>query len=241
LLEKPVQREFITLAPGERVELWADFSAYPVGKEIGLKSLAFSAGGGGMMGGMMGGAGLPNGAPLDILRVRIDRPGQAAQPLPPRLSTPDFYSPEQAESGSRRIELAMQHMIHTLNGRTFVMDEVANDEVVRLGSLETWEFANLGGGMGMMMGDSGEPHPMHIHGVQFQVIKRQVERSYRAEYNTLSAGFVDDGWKDTVLVLPGEQVQVLVKFEDYPGLYLYHCHNLEHEDSGMMRNFRIDA
>jgi FtsP/CotA-like multicopper oxidase with cupredoxin domain len=54
-------------------------------------------------------------------------------------------------------------------------------------------------------------------------------------------GLVDEGWKDTVLLMPGERVKLLMKFEDYPGLCLYHCHNLEHEDSGMMRNFRIDA
>lgn len=45
--------------------------------------------------------------------------------------------------------------------------------------------------------------------------------------------------KDTVLVLPGEEVQVLGTFDAHKGLFLYHCHNLEHEDMGMMRNFRI--
>ena len=46
-------------------------------------------------------------------------------------------------------------------------------------------------------------------------------------------------WKDTVLVLPGETVRVQVTFTRHPGLYLYHCHILEHEDMGMMRNFRV--
>jgi FtsP/CotA-like multicopper oxidase with cupredoxin domain len=41
--------------------------------------------------------------------------------------------------------------------------------------------------------------------------------------------------------LPGETVRVQVTFSDHPGLYLYHCHILEHEDMGMMRNFRIRA
>ena len=47
------------------------------------------------------------------------------------------------------------------------------------------------------------------------------------------------GWRDTVLVLPGETVRVQVTFTRHPGLYLYHCHILEHEDMGMMRNFRV--
>jgi FtsP/CotA-like multicopper oxidase with cupredoxin domain len=52
---------------------------------------------------------------------------------------------------------------------------------------------------------------------------------------------VDDGWKDTVLLMPGEKVQVDVTFKDFTGLFLYHCHNLEHEDMGMMRNFEVRA
>jgi FtsP/CotA-like multicopper oxidase with cupredoxin domain len=52
---------------------------------------------------------------------------------------------------------------------------------------------------------------------------------------------VDEGWKDTALVMPGERVRVLMRFEHYPGLFLYHCHNLEHEDMGMMRNYLIKA
>jgi FtsP/CotA-like multicopper oxidase with cupredoxin domain len=33
----------------------------------------------------------------------------------------------------------------------------------------------------------------------------------------------------------------LMRFEEYPGLFVYHCHNLEHEDGGMMRNYLIRA
>lgn len=47
------------------------------------------------------------------------------------------------------------------------------------------------------------------------------------------------GWKDTVLVMPGERVQLGLRFVDYTGRYLVHCHNLEHENAGMMRNFLI--
>jgi FtsP/CotA-like multicopper oxidase with cupredoxin domain len=40
--------------------------------------------------------------------------------------------------------------------------------------------------------------------------------------------------------MPGEQVKILLRFTDFSGIYLNHCHNLEHEDLGMMRNYRID-
>ena len=51
--------------------------------------------------------------------------------------------------------------------------------------------------------------------------------------------YYHEGWKDTLLVQPGERVQVLMRFGPYKGLYLDHCHNLEHEDGGMMRNYEI--
>lgn len=57
----------------------------------------------------------------------------------------------------------------------------------------------------------------------------------------MKAGLVDERWKDTVLVMPGERVRVLLHFADYTGLFLYHCHMLEHEDSGLMRNYLVKA
>ena len=125
----------------------------------------------------------------------------------------------------------------TINGRTYQHDAVAADEIVRLGTTEVWAFENLGG-MGMM---GAQPHPMHVHGVQFRVLDRSMSSSAAAYWQRLREGFVDDGWKDTVLVLPGERVRVAMRFDAHPGLFLYHCHNLEHEDMGMMRSFRIAA
>jgi hypothetical protein len=66
---------------------------------------------------------------------------------------------------------------------------------------------------------------------QFQVFERN---------GVTHSGYVDEGWKDTVLLMPGERIKILVRFEDYAGLSLYHCHNLEHEDMGMMRNYLIE-
>lgn len=198
-----------------------------------------------MGGGMMGGAGFPNGMPLDIVSLRIAEKGADVIPLPSQLSTIERHAVNDAvnRNNPRSFRLAMQGMVHTINDRLFEMDAVAQDEIVRLGDLEVWEFVNLesGGGMGMEMMNMDMPHPMHIHGVQFQVLERQIARGFESAYQELSGGFVDDGWKDTVLVLPGETVQVLVRFENYTGMYLYHCHNLEHEDAGMMRNYRIEG
>ena len=86
LLETPVQRGYVMLGPGERIELWVDFSRYPVGSETALISLPFDGGmlGGGRMGrGMMGsGAALPNGAGFPIFKVRVNRREEASLALP---------------------------------------------------------------------------------------------------------------------------------------------------------------
>jgi FtsP/CotA-like multicopper oxidase with cupredoxin domain len=83
--------------------------------------------------------------------------------------------------------------------------------------------------MGMAMA-----HPIHLHGPQFRVLSRS-----GAEQNALADGLLDAPATDTVLVLPGETVRTQITFSTHPGLYLYHCHILEHEDMGMMRNFRV--
>jgi FtsP/CotA-like multicopper oxidase with cupredoxin domain len=243
LLEAPVTRKYITLAPGERVELWADFSGR-TGSEMQLVSLPFS--GFSSSGGMMGGSSsLPNGAPFDILKLKVGEKGADVLPLPAHLSTIVRHRVEEAvnKNDPRSFTLAMLGMTHTINGSVFEMDSVARNEIVQLGDLEIWEFANLegGGGGGMSMMNMEMPHPMHIHGVQCQILRREFAQGNESIYQELSDGFVDDGWKDTVLVMPGEKVQVLVRFENYAGTFLYHCHNLEHEDAGMMRNYKIES
>ena len=236
LLEKPVWRHYLMLAPGERIELWADFSQYPVGTETALVSLPFDSGipGGGRMGrGMMGsGSVLPNGAGFPLFKVKVNRQDKTTLALPSRLSTIKTYRAADAVNvgNPRRFHLVMRHMAWTINGRVFRMEEVANNEKVRLNTHEIWEFINEGGGMGMM-GMMNMPHPIHLHGMQFQVLYRR---------GVMHTGYVDKGWKDTVLLMPGERIRLLVRFEDYPGLFLYHCHNLEHEDMGMMRNYLIE-
>jgi FtsP/CotA-like multicopper oxidase with cupredoxin domain len=237
LLETPAQRGYVMLGPAERIELWVDFGRYPVGSETALISLPFEGGmlGGGRMGrGMMGsGAALPNGAGFPIFKVRVNRREEASLELPKRLSTIKRYRAEDAVNADhpKRFNLVMSHMNWTINGRMFRMEQVDNDEKVHMNSLEIWEFINEGGGMGMM-GGMNMPHPMHLHGKQFQVLERQ---------GVLHDGYVDEGWKDTVLLMPGERIRILVRFGDYPGLFLYHCHNLEHEDMGMMRNYLIEG
>lgn len=229
LLEKPVQRRYTFLAPGERMELWADFSDNPVGYETGLISLPFDGGGTGR-GRMMGtDAVLPLGAGFSVFKVKVSREVNRSIELTQNLSevTPVDLLNTAGLGRPREFYLTMRHMQWSINGRTFQMEDVAEDEIVQLGSKEIWEFNNTGGGMMRMM---NMPHPIHLHGKQFRVMGRGGVRH---------DGYVDEGWKDTVLLMPGESIRILTEFSEYSGLFLYHCHNLEHEDMGMMRNYFV--
>ncbi len=264
LLEVPTERPYVTLSPGERIELWVDFGEWPVGAQLLLKSLSFRGVemGGMMMGGMAmpESTTLPQGEEYSVLKVNVVQESTETSLLPERLSTIERYSLEDAvNSGTpRTFAIAMLNEGWTLNGRSFEMEAVADDEIVRANTLEVWEFVNVVnsdgmGGMGNMPGHnmgnmSGSnattedqmAHPMHIHGVQFQILDRIIDDAFRDGWETVSAGYVDVGWKDTVLLMPGERVRLLMRFSGDTGLYVFHCHNLEHEDLGLMRNYRIE-
>lgn len=243
LLAAPVSKPYVTLAPAERVELWVDLSNRRPGEVLVLNSLPFAAGGGGpMMGGMMRGrmgGGMPNGAGFQVLSVRVGDGARKDSRLPERLaSIPPVRLHEAINRNQpRTIEISAGHMVWGLNGRVFEMNGVAADEIVRLGSTETWEIIN-DASMGMM---GGMPHPVHVHGVQFRVVGRRIRSGLVDAWKSVRDGYVDEGWKDTVLIMPGERVQIMMRFDGHPGTFLYHCHNLEHEDMGMMRNFMIRA
>ncbi len=230
LIDKPSQKPCVVLAPGERVELWVDFSHYPVGTQLTLRSLRID----GLQVGFGGGTAPRNGDPIDVMRISVDRQENESLALPSQLTPITRYKLEDAVNAysPRAFAITFDGMF-LLNGAPFDMNYVAPNENVTNDTLECWEFANESGTI--LTG-----HPMHLHGQQFQVIKRSVLPQFRAARDTVRAGYTDEGWKDTILLMPGERVRFLVRFGPYPGTYLYHCHNLDHEDMGMMRNFRIN-
>ncbi|WP_018661356.1 multicopper oxidase family protein [Heyndrickxia acidiproducens] len=109
-----------------------------------------------------------------------------------------------------------------INGKQMKMDRI--DEKVKLNSVEIWNIKNAS----TSMGTKEMVHPFHIHGVQFQIIS----------INGKTPPLNEQGWKDTVLVNPGETVKVIMRFP-FKGIYMYHCHILEHEDLGMMGQYEV--
>jgi FtsP/CotA-like multicopper oxidase with cupredoxin domain len=228
LLQAPVELPWIDLGTGERADLLVDFSGLPPGTTVRLRSLEFPSPGGmgmgrGTMGRgrmMMGGqAQLPQGAELDLAEFVVTGAGLPSDPVPSRLARIDRLDPASADR-ERVFRFDSRMMLHTINGRIFEMDRV--DERVRFGATEIWRFIN----------DGPFPHPVHMHAVHFQVLSRTGGRARVFPW--------ERGWKDTVLVFPGEAVDVIMRFDGHRGLFLLHCHNLEHEDLGMMLNFQLE-
>ncbi|HEX2839108.1 MAG TPA: multicopper oxidase domain-containing protein [Phycisphaerales bacterium] len=233
LLTRPVTKPYIMLSPGERVELWVDLRGKAIGSEIKLRSLAFNP--------LLGtNAPLPAGAAFDICTFRMQFGGNETLVGPPKFLSPVplLNAAEAVNLNEPRVwnvmfDIGMGHFL--INGAMYDVNSVLPNEIVRAGDLEIVEFNNpYIAGLSM-------PHPMHIHGRQFQVLERNIlDPAALESYAGVRDGFLDEGWKDTFILWPGEQVRILVRWSDYAGLFVYHCHNLEHEDMHMMRNFRID-
>jgi bilirubin oxidase len=97
-----------------------------------------------------------------------------------------------------------------INGKLMDMSRV--DVSTRVGATEIWEIENI----------VGMDHPFHLHGFQFQVLDRDgVREPYVA-------------WKDMLNIPKHSSARIIVRYDDYPGKWMFHCHILDHEDHGMM-------
>lgn len=214
LLPQTLKASSLLLPPGARTELLLSFSRSEPGSVVKLVSLPFVTSGTVGMG--MGTA--PQGTGMEILTFYVDRVGQT---FPPISSLASFQPDNPSEARRvRSFSITTGGMLHLINGTTFSMERI--DFTVPWDELEIWEFQN----------QTDEFHPMHPHAAQFQVLSRNGSTALPPE---------DAGMKDTVLVHPRETVRVLIRFNSASGLFVQHCHNLEHEDNGMMQNFAVEA
>lgn len=226
LLDKPRNKPFIILAPGERVELWTDFSRKTLGSQIKLTSQRLDGLGFGQWGPPPN-----NGDVRDIMSVHIERAEPETLTLPTTLTKMPRYDIRNAVNANnpRRFQVTFDGQ-YLFDYRAFNPLEVAENERVQNNTLELWEFSNQTSSQAIV-------HPIHVHGPQFQIYKRLVASSRKAAWDAVRPGYLDEGLKDIATILPGEKVQLLIKFGPYSGMFVYHCHNLAHEDMGMMRNY----
>jgi spore coat protein A, manganese oxidase len=157
------------------------------------------------------------GPTAQVMRFQVTGRSSDDTSIPQRLSRLDRLDPAKATTVRNwRFERAPtgEHPGWLINGSPF--NSALSAANPRLGDVEIWRFR------------SDLHHPVHVHLDPFQVISRRGD----------VPGAYDAGWKDTVDIRPSETVEVAVRFTDYAGRYLVHCHNLEHEDMAMMAAFR---
>jgi FtsP/CotA-like multicopper oxidase with cupredoxin domain len=265
LLEKPQTLPFVMLAPGERLDVWADFSGRPEGTQMQMRSLPFS----GVlprMGMMMHKSSLPVGSNYPIFSVRVSKTVSDSPKLPTQLSTINWYKTSDTANADKPLPIAISEapMSMLLNGRPYAFNDIQDFERIKVNSVQLLEIFHAHGGMGMGgmrhgmggmggmrqgnsegggMGGMGMKmsmaHPIHLHGQSFQIVSRSINEGSEEDYATVKDGLIANALKDTVLVMPGETVRIIKPFSDFKGLFMYHCHNLEHEDMGMMRDFEV--
>ena len=154
-----------------------------------------------------------------VMRFRVVRRGREDSTVPDRLApVPPLQPGPDAVHREWRFTRGRTGTGHWLVNDA-VFDPRRTDARVRLGETEVWRFA------------TDLHHPVHVHLAPFQVLAR----------GGRPPGEFDVGWKDTLDLRPGEHADVAVRFPEHPGRYLVHCHNLEHEDMGMMATFETLA
>lgn len=153
---------------------------------------------------------------FDVVR---DEPDPSAALTPTTTLRPREDLP--APTVTRDLEFTLDDSgFWVIDGKRFDPQRV--DQIVKHGAVERWRLhapADL----------SPMSHPVHLHLIMFQVLARNGRPTPEWER----------GWKDTIPVHPGDTVEIVARFEGHTGTYVYHCHNLEHEDHDMMAQLQI--
>ena len=270
LLNAPVKLYRLILGPGERADVVVDFAGLKPGTRVVLANSARVPYPDGPASIQLGGLPLP-----DIMQFTVTSKAGYTAPLPDKLrDRPITNLVDRAPETRRSMALvevtnaADVPLMALLNNRRFESDDIAR---VKSDSLEEWELINT----------TGDAHPIHLHFTQFQVRDRQKfdVDAYLADTGFVdpatgllkpgggetvpSRPFLvgrpkealanEQGWKDTVVAMPGEVTRIRVPFgaraagkdpvaigSSFKGEYVWHCHILEHEDNDMMQRYVIE-
>ncbi|AIF52929.1 multicopper oxidase family protein [Pelosinus sp. UFO1] len=263
----PVTLTQLLLSPAERAEILIDFSKLSPGIKVIVTNDAKSP--------------FPNGPAPDPKTVGqimqftvLDTPVVPSAQLPAELNKIPVLTPNVPKK-ILTLNVVGDATMPTellLDGQ---MWEAPTSELPIVGSTVEWEIVNLTNGA----------HPIHVHSIQFQIANRQAfdNVTYNQDWlnlngtlplqhptiplptepylkgNPIPPALNERGWKDTVLVPPGQITRFLLRFAPQnadpqlakPGInlfpydpsfgpgYVWHCHIIEHEDNEMMRPLQI--
>ena len=240
-LPAPVPRTRLLMAPAERADVIVDFSQYPAGTEIRLMNLGPDEPfGGGEPPTDFSAADPESTGQVMLFRVvkstgndPSTRPDQLVLPARTLLSTPTVTRGVSLnEQASSSWDGPAEAMLGTMMG-TMPMPMMWGDAITETpgaGVTELWEIHNF----------TEDAHPIHLHQVQFEVVNREV--FMEMEGKVVGAVRGPEAWefgtKDTIIAYPGEITRLRARF-DIPGLFVWHCHIIEHEDNEMMRPLKV--
>ena len=248
LLPRAVSRKELVMAPAERYEILVDLSDR---RELSLLDLG---GVGNAAHGPMGMMGMASG--FDVLRIDAGSARKSDRKPVQRLAELPLVDDAVGDLQQRSLVLQMGMMGGGMMGGS---GKSMGGGMMRRGMMGGPGGMMRGGGMGGMMringksfdmqrvdfrvpanreeiwvlgNDSPMSHPFHVHNTQFRLLTR----------NGKAVPAVEAGYKDTVVVQPGEELRIWLPtgpYVDERHPYMFHCHILEHEDGGMMGQFTV--
>lgn len=203
----------ILFVPGERVDVLIEGTR--AGGSFRLLNLPYDRGAMEMMGGgMMGGRPTrPSGEAETLATIEYRGRAERKWTVPERLGSapaalPVSSLPARAFQLGQGMMMMGRGMSFTINGREFDANRI--DAAPRLATVEEWVYVNA----------TTMDHPMHLHTNPFQIVGED--------------GVPEAAWRDVVLVKAGQRARFRVRFDDFAGKTVQHCHILDHEDQGMM-------
>jgi FtsP/CotA-like multicopper oxidase with cupredoxin domain len=234
LLSRPVPRASFLLGMAERVEVVVDFNdrafATPQTGELYLENRLLQDDGRGPKGTFERPELASRGTRL--LKFMLEDHVTDVSQVP--LELRPFDTTTAAEVRAARVRT---FEFERTNGQWAINGKLAGDLAApmaspQLGIGEVWRLVNKGGGWW---------HPIHVHHEFMRVLKRNGRLPFDGSGIDLGQSVERDGLakKDTILLGPNSEVEVYVKFENYKGPFVLHCHNIEHEDHAMMARFDV--
>ncbi|MCX7153034.1 MAG: multicopper oxidase domain-containing protein [Proteobacteria bacterium] len=220
LLPRAVDVTSFKQGVAERFDLIIDFSKFKPGTELFISNRGEQTNGRGPTGKL-----LTTGQDALKFIVEAARPGltdnstkivngMALRPLPAAVVL----------TGAKTKEWVWGRGNGAWNANGVTFDRYAAPYEVKEGSSEVWVHKNGGGSWS---------HPLHVHYEEGRIL------SYNGAAQPDPTKPLEGGRKDVYRIDPSATITTAMRFRDYKGIYPMHCHNVVHEDHGMMAMWKI--